>query len=191
MNLREEIARQKKLMDIEESPHNVQNREFGHLTYSDSDTLVFGYYTKDIQLYVAPLTTHGRGTAEFYIENRKDKGYPLTNPKYDPKLLESPAAFNYHTDKPRGRIWMDSKLLTFWKYPNSQAELNKIVLQIFRESDVVRQFYPLQHFELKYVEIPKRMDTFNWEWDTSFSLYQPHTIINIESYGKALNPKQK
>lgn len=170
---------------LNESPHAIKWKEFGDLYYTDSDTIAFGYYdlldsknTKP-KLYLSPQGTHGTGTSEFYIDNKRKIKYPKNHLKYN---IENIYQLMYNRTLPSGRIWTESKIMTFWKYPTDYQQLMKTINDIFNEADIIRKFYPLlPKFDIKYIELPKKEIDLNWNMDTN---YQSNIIIDIESYDK-------
>jgi len=124
-----------------------------------------------------PKGTHGGGTSEFYINNKREKNYPKKHPKYN---LESVYQLLYNRILPAGRIWTNSDIMTCWRYPTDYKELMKTISDIFNEAEVIRNFYPLPKFDIKYVELPKNTEL-EWKNDRD---YQPNMIINIENYDK-------
>jgi hypothetical protein len=176
MNLHEEIDRQKNLMGISENPHQINAREFRTLDYKSSDAIVFEY-RGDI-LYLAPQTTHGGGITLFYTnELRQNIPAPIST-------------------EIKGRIWTNSRLVSFWNYPKSQGELMMVIKNIYREADRIRKRFPninLPEFSIKYIEIPWNvaLNEPMQDWDTwALEGSSNFKIINIEDYEKYYKAKE-
>jgi len=171
MSLHEEIKRQQKLMGITENPHRIKAREFGEMTYDGKDAIAFEYRHKKI--YLEPKGTHDGGVTSFYKYEIRQKNIPP-----------------FEVISIRGRIWMDSSIVSFWVYPTNQIELIKVIDDIYTESNEVRKVYPLPDFQIKYIEIPwnTQLNEPEKTWDSNSFAGSPNfKIINIENYDKYIN----
>jgi hypothetical protein len=168
MNLHEEINRQKTLMGVTENPHRIKAREFGEMTFESKDAVAFEY--RRGKVYLEPKGTHGGGVTAFYKYTVRQKDVP----KWEESSIH-------------GRIWTVSRIVSFWIYPRNQAELTKVINDIYAEADVVRKVYDLPTFSIDYVEIPWNtvMDEPEPDWDTkSFAGSTNFKIIGVGDYDK-------
>lgn len=124
------IIREEVIQKIKESPDIVYYNGGSHL-YRDNDAITFGYF--DNVLY----------TSEDIDPNYTEVLKPYTH--YDlgtwiAKLIfdeEIPEPKNYDPDeeyyidredfKLAGRLWTRSKIISFWEYPKTAAELDKVI----------------------------------------------------------------
>ena len=168
MNLHEEINRQKTLMGVTENPHRINAREFNGLDYGDKDAVAFEY--RRGEMYLEPEGTHGGGVTSFYKYTVRQKDVPP-----------------YEETSVHGRFWTDNRIVSFWVYPPSQAELVKVINDIYAEANAVRKVYSLPEFRINYVEIPWNtvLDEPEKTWDTtSFTGNTNFKVINVEDYDK-------
>lgn len=121
------IIREEVIQKIKESP-DVVYYNGGRLIYRDNDAITFGYF--DNVLYTsedidpdtpgvsAPYTHDDLGTwikrQIFYDEIPEPKGYEMRDiERGDFKFA--------------GRLWTGPKIISFWEYPKTAAELDKVI----------------------------------------------------------------
>jgi len=160
--------------------------------YSDSDTITFYvYHNKPLIAYDNLKRKKGMG----YIHGSNFINFYLLVNKFLPESMRREGddfpSWQETSDRSiiMGRIFCGSGTISFWKYPESQAELNDIIRKISDEFNKMKKFVPPVpgiNANVKYIEVPKY-----WYNEVDNFIYVPTIegktlILNTEDYGDYL-----
>jgi len=182
---------------LKESPDTINiPRDHMSLDWFDEDTIAFGYW-KD-KLFLG-YSTHG-GMPNYQrslIAASADLNIPLNDFivraefAENKSLTRSGNSIGRYEYKYPGRLWLNSNIISFWKYPNSLSELNKVIRDIKKEYNICKKIIPPKVnvvFNIKYVDIPKDVANADYVkgWDSEFSSPVSHNILSSE-YSKYIS----
>lgn len=127
------MVRLSKILDsiLIENPDTVRAREFMDLGFEDKDAISFT--EKYGKIYLAPhwgeLSTHSR-ISSFYKSLKSEFPNELLNVKKYNDITLKELLYDRKYD---GRVWAHCRLISFWKYPETQEKLNEIIQNIKEE----------------------------------------------------------
>ena len=165
-----------KKVTLKENPDTIKARDMSIIAhgYEDSDAHPFGV-DEEGNVYIGKKsTTHG---------SIKDIGKEIKDIKISQKYETGPRSRADY--KLTGRVWLDSKLINFWKYPKSKAELFDIINKLKEEFKLI---YDDVDLSVKNIEVYINKDdrtpnTYEFDWE-----YPDVTakIISVNDYDKWL-----
>ena len=144
---------------LNESPDHVRITkendpdDFYFLDYDDKDSIIFGI---------------NKDTGEFEIDNRGDD--VMTH--YD-----LPSGGRRYMKFP-GRLWTDSKVISFWEYPKDKDELDNFIEQLNNEKDLIDDTWRIEIVVNKQGE-PSLPKSKYWGYSEANPSY---TAANIGEY---------
>lgn len=142
---------------LTETPHEIMVDRNNYIRWTDNDAITFCYIRKwdDIAM-VKGSQSHGDLRDDKKIINYFEKELPKSN-------IYSFDRGEYTDDFVDGRLWLDSKIISFWQYP-SKIEYTKILKALKRKKIPINNNWQLE--------------VYHWLTDNKI------LHINIEKYHK-------
>jgi len=139
---------------LNESPQEINDIEKNiNINYKLIDSRAFGYYNNKLYIGWNNRCLHKHMTQEFGVI-RKDFTYP-------------------------GRLWLDYKVISFWKYPENNNKLNEILNDIEYNINIDIDLYQCKKWT------PINFQTDNWLIEIKTDDSEFDTLIPLKEYIKS------
>ena len=136
------------------------------LEYDEKDAIAFGYYKK--KMYVSDFQeAHWEMMDDYGV---KIKGEPRFKMKYP------------------GRVWIKSKVISFWTYPENQSKMKETIEDLENEiyNRIGKKIDIWNKFEIEVLMSKKKGFAKKWKYDDGYEEYSPKgyeiEIIPLKSY---------